>query len=158
MPVHTWTPFTLDEFNADHRHFETIGQFMVTDLFTVLEDDVVDLVTNLMDWRHIRQIPVEDKNHALVGMVTHRDLLHHLRRLGTKIDGNPSEAIPVSEIMSRNPLHVTPGTPTLEALDILQANDLSCLPVVENDRLVGLVTEHDIMQIAAPLLRRFLEP
>jgi len=58
--------------------------------------------------------------------------------------------------MSRDPIHVSPDTPTLEALEILQANDLSCLPVVENNRLVGLVTEHDIMQIAAPLLRRFL--
>jgi CBS domain-containing protein len=42
-------------------------------------------------------------------------------------------------------------------MKILQDNDLSCLPVVENDRLVGLITEHDIMQIAAPLLKRFLE-
>ena len=156
-PVHTWTPFTLDEFVTEHRHFETVGQFMVTDLFTVLEDDVVDLVTNLMDWRHIRQIPVEDKNHALVGMVTHRDLLHHMRRLGSATDPSQQGAISVAEIMSRDPIHVSPNTPTLEAMEVLQANDLSCLPVVENNRLVGLITEHDIMQIAVPLLRRFLK-
>lgn len=156
-PVHTWTPFTLDEYSDDSRHFETVGQFMITDLFTVLEDDVVDLVTNLMEWRHIRQIPVEDKHHALVGMVTHRDLLQHLRRLGSAIEGQDTGPVSVSEIMSRDPIHVDPETKTLEALKILQDNELSCLPVVENDRLVGLITEHDIMQIAAPLLKRFLE-
>ena len=156
MPVHTWSEFALEEFAKDPKHFETVGQFMITDLFTVREDDVVDLVTNLMEWRHIRQIPVEDKDHALVGMVTHRDLVQHLKRLGTATESSTSSAISVSEIMSRDPKFVNPQTPTLEAMKILQTNELSCLPVVEDNRLVGLITEHDIMQIAAPLLKRFL--
>lgn len=157
-PVHTWKPFSSDEFASDPRHVRTVGQFMITNLFTVREDDVVDLVTNLMEWRHIRQIPVEDDHAKLVGMVTHRNLIQHLRSLGTAHEqGSEVPAISVSEIMNRDPLHVHPDTPTLEAFRILKEHELSCLPVVEDGKLVGLVTEHDIMQIAGPLLMKFLD-
>ena len=156
-PVHTWPPFDASARFTDRRQVARVGQYMTTDLFTVHENDVVDLVTNLMDWKHIRHIPVEDDHHALVGMVTHRDLLHHLRRMGPgRPDGEEAKSIAVSEIMSREPIFVTPETTTIEAIGLMQARQISCLPVVEQGRLVGIVTEHDIIQIAAPILENFL--
>ncbi|MCH2161387.1 MAG: glutamate-cysteine ligase family protein [Phycisphaerales bacterium] len=156
-PVHAWEPFDASAHFTDRRQVARIGQFMTTDLFTVHENDVVDLVTNLMEWKHIRHIPVEDDQHALVGMVSHRDLLHHLRRIGHgKAGDDQVPSVAVSEIMTTDPIFVSPETTTIEALRVLQEHSISCLPVVENGRLVGIVTEHDILQIAAPLLEDFL--
>ena len=152
-PVHTWQPISPDEFDADKHHILTVGQYMTTDLFTVNENDVIDLVTNLMHWKHIRHVPVEDDQHKLVGIVSHRDLLKHATRARTRDDRRP---VPVSEIMKPDPVTVTPDTTTLDAIDRMREHKLSCLPVVEDGRLVGVVTEHDFMRIAAPLLRRFL--
>ena len=156
-PVHEWTPFDDTTSLTDRRQVARVGQYMATDLFTVHENDVVDLVTNLMDWKHIRHIPVEDDAHALVGLVTHRDLLHHLRRLGRSESSDEEvRSVPVSSIMSRNPITVGPETSTIDAVNLLHEHDISCLPVVENGRLVGIVTEHDLLKIAAPMLERFL--
>ncbi|MEO1128749.1 MAG: glutamate-cysteine ligase family protein [Planctomycetota bacterium] len=152
-PVHTWKPIDESEFEGDKQHIMTVGQYMTTDLFTVHQNDVVDLVTNLMDWKHIRHVPVEDDDHRLVGLVSHRDLLRHLGRARDRED---LDARPVSEIMKPDPITVSPQSTTLEVINVMRTHQISCLPVVENDRLVGVITEHDLMQIAAPLLERFL--
>ena len=55
--------------------YRTVGQFMSTDLFTVQPDDLIDLAASVMDWRHIRHVPVENQQGRLVGLVTHRNLL-----------------------------------------------------------------------------------
>ncbi len=49
--------------------------------------------------------------------------------------------MPVTEIMRRNIVTVTPETKTIDAIDIMRANPISILPVVKNDKLVGVVTE-----------------
>ncbi len=51
---------------------------MSTDLLTVREDEPIDLVANLMDWHRIHHVPVEDNEHRLVGLVSHRPLLRFL--------------------------------------------------------------------------------
>ncbi|MDG2032153.1 MAG: glutamate-cysteine ligase family protein [Phycisphaerales bacterium] len=154
-PVHTWKPLDPAEFQVDSRHVRTVGQFMATEIFTVHENDVVDLVTNLMDWKHLRHIPVEDDDHALVGLVTHRDLLHHLRRLGGRSE-DEDRSVPVSDIMKREVMTVTPETPSREALRIMREHRIGSLPVVDKGKLVGIITDYDFMKIADPILDRFL--
>ena len=53
---------------------------MTTDVFSVRPEDVVDLAASLMDWRHIRHVPVEDGEGKLVGLVSHRTLLRSSAR------------------------------------------------------------------------------
>ena len=53
---------------------------MSTDLFTVRADDLLDLAASVMDWRHVRHVPVEDEQGRLVGLITHRALLHLLSK------------------------------------------------------------------------------
>ena len=51
---------------------------------------------------------------------------------------------------------VTPETSTLEAIDMMRKNAVSCLPVLKGEKLVGLVTEADFMPIAYELLEKQL--
>jgi CBS domain-containing protein len=152
-PVHEWPLARLEEAGGWVKHYGHIEQFMTTDLFTVNEDELVDLVACLMDWEHIRHVPVEDNEHRLVGLVTHRTLLRLLARTSVTDRNRP---IPVSEVMQPQPITVTPGTPTLEAIQIMKKNKIGCLPVVEDERLIGIVTERDFMNVAQQLLEELL--
>jgi CBS domain-containing protein len=134
--------------------YQTIGQFMTQDLFTVHPDDIVDFAASLMDWRHVRHVPVEDTEGRLVGLVSHRSLLKLFAQ--GRIGGD--ERITVEEIMDQDPLTVHPDTPTVEAIRTMRENRLACLPVVRGDKLVGIVTEHDFIKVASRLLESQLSP
>ncbi len=154
-PVHEWEMAALDEAGAERSHYARIDQLMTTDLFTVGEDEVVDMVAYVMNWKNIRHVPVEDNRHRLVGLVTHRSLL---RLVGESLASAVVRAVPVREIMTREVVTVRPETSTLEAIRLMRQHKISCLPVVEaDDRLVGIVTERDFMGIAGQLLENFLE-
>jgi CBS domain-containing protein/gamma-glutamyl:cysteine ligase YbdK (ATP-grasp superfamily) len=153
-PVHEWPLATLAESGSWRQSYLKVGQFMTTDLFTVHPDDVVDLAASLMDWRHIRHVPVEDNQGNLVGLVSHRQLL---RLVGRGIgSGGKSANVAVQDIMKREPVTVTPDTPTLEAIEKMRRHKVGCLPVVEGGRLVGIITEKDLVYVAAELLEQQL--
>ena len=150
-PVHEWDLATAED--TDWRdNCRTIEQVMTRDLFTVGPEDLVDLAANLMDWEHIRHVPVEDSSGKLVGIISHRQLLRLVAR-GMK----NQKPVAVKELMKENPVTVTPETDSLEAIEIMRKHQVSCLPVVRDDnRLVGIVTEVDFIGIAAKLLEEKL--
>lgn len=152
QPVADWK---LAEFcpSQDWREsYRTVGQFMATDLFTVRPDDIVDFAASLMEWRYVRHVPVEDDSGQLLGLVSHRQLLRLIAR-GLDRDGEP---VTVRDIMRPNPMTVSPETTTVEAIRLMRENRLSCLPVVEAGKLVGLVTEYDLIVVASRLLETVL--
>lgn len=153
VPVHRWTPMELSEDDAAHHAFATVSQCMSTDLFTVTEDECIDLVASIMDWERLRHIPVEDAHRRLVGLVSYRILL---RALLKRRPGEHEAPISVAEIMIRDPVTVSPDTPTLDAINLMCEHRVACLPVVEDGRLVGIVSERDYTQIARRLLQRAL--
>jgi CBS domain-containing protein len=152
-PVHEWKLAEADELSDWSQSYQTVGQFMATDLFTLRPDDLVDLAASLMDWRHIRHVPVEDEDGHLVGLVTHRGLLRLLTRGTTAQDGT---SMTVREIMKKNPTSVSSTTPTLEAIEIMRKSRIGCLPVVDGNQLVGIVTSYDFLTATAGLFKQHL--
>jgi len=152
-PVHTWPIIEATE-NEDWRQsYQNVGQFMATDLFTLRPDDLVDLAASVMDWRHIRHVPVEDEEGGLVGLVTHRALLRLLSRGTQTQTTNP---LTVREIMKTDPVTVSSTTPTLEAMELMRCNRVGCLPVVDDGQLVGIVTSYDFLDASARLFKEQL--
>ncbi|NOX59919.1 MAG: CBS domain-containing protein [Planctomycetes bacterium] len=152
-PVHTWPLASLDRSDAVKRGYRRVEQYMTTDLFTVNEDDSVDLVANMMVWQGVRHVPVEDSQHRLVGLVSYRQIL---RLIGDQKPGTNSENVAVSAVMRENPLTVSPETKTLDAISMMLEHKVSCLPVVKNDNLVGIVSDHDFLEVAAELFKKEL--
>jgi len=152
-PVHEWKLAEAGELTDWGQSYQTVGQFMSTDLFTLRPTDLVDLAASLMDWRHIRHVPVEDEKGHLVGLVTHRGLLRLLSRGSIAPDGT---SMTVREIMKPNPTTVTSSTPTLEAIEIMRRSGIGCLPVVDDNRLVGIVTSYDFLTATASLFKQHL--
>lgn len=148
-PVHDWPLAQLRDAGGWKHNYLRVEQIMTTDVFSVHEDDVIDLVASVMDWRKIRHVPVEDDQHHLVGLVSYRALL---RLLAQDLPHGKDNPVPVRDMMQRDPITVTPETHTLEAIRIMRAKGVTCLPVVKEGRLVGIFTEHDLTDIAAELL------
>ncbi len=150
-PVHNWELAMLSGFRDWANSFRNLGQFMTTDLFTLRPDDLIDLAASVMNWRHIRHIPVEDNEGHLIGLVSHRDLL---RTLAQRTSGKKAEPVKVKEIMKPNPLTATPDTSIIEAIEFMRAHHIGCLPIVERGHLVGIVTVYDFLSISADLIKK----
>jgi len=153
QPVHCWSIIEKADPDEWEHGYRTVGQFMSTDLFTVSPDDLVDLAASMMDWRHVRHVPVEDADGRLVGLITHRGLLRMISNGNRSTDPNP---ITVRDIMVPDPVTVSPATSSLQAIELMRANRIGCLPVVEGGHLVGIVTSYDFLEASARLFKQHL--
>jgi len=123
---------------------------MQRNVITVPSSTTILEAQKIMRERVIRRLPVVDEG-KLVGIVTYNDLL----------EASPSKAttlsrfeltyllskMTVADIMTRKVVFVEPDTPIEEAALIMNKNHIGALPVVDEDKLVGIITESDIFEI-----------
>ena len=76
--------------------------------------------------------------------------------VGQGMRGTERAPVAVKDIMITDPVVVTPNTPTLEAIEKLREHRIGSLPVVEDGRLVGILTERDLIRVAAMLFEKHL--
>ncbi len=150
-PIHKWGLAKTDDMEMWQPSSLLVEEFMTTDLFTVQKDDILELVANLFDWRRIRYVPVEDDSKHLVGLVTMRTVFREYNKI---INQKGKASLSVEEIMLRNPITIHPEASILEAIKIMEEQQIGCLPVVKNNRLVGIITEQNYMTITGRLLKR----
>lgn len=127
-----------------------VADVMTAEVFTLEREDSLGIVREFMNWRNIRHIPVTDISSKLVGLVTHRDFLGLAI---SKLAGLPEDevtnlynSIPISEIMRTDVTAVSPELSIVEAAKVMMANKYGCLPVVEDGKLVGIITEADFVK------------
>jgi CBS domain-containing protein/gamma-glutamyl:cysteine ligase YbdK (ATP-grasp superfamily) len=147
-PVHRWAVIKAYGSEGWRQSRHTVGHLMSTDLFTVRPDDLVEMVARVMEWRDVRHVPVEDEEGRLVGIVSHRSLLCIL---ADRLPGGVEELIAVRQIMNPDPVSVAPTTPVAEAVELMRRRRIGSLPVVEDGRLVGIVTVYDFLESSARL-------
>ncbi|MEH0153298.1 CBS domain-containing protein [Limibacter armeniacum] len=134
-PVHEWgIPESDYKPQVDSKQ---VGQVMSTQLFTVNENDLAELATNIMYWNNIHHVPVEDNSGKLVGLLTWSMMNHFLMQ-------NDSDIYTVSDIMVKNVISVNIKTDIDEAIKLMQKHEIGCLPVIQNDYLVGIITRNDL--------------
>jgi CBS domain-containing protein len=150
-PVHEWPSARVEEGKTRTCEDLRIEEFMTTDLFTVHPDEPIDLVVHLMNWKHIRHVPVEDEQGNLVGVISWFEIVHHY---GQRAGAEQSPALAVHTILQENPKTVSPETSVLEAITIMRQEKMDCLLVVKERHLVGIVTERDILSITVRLLEQ----
>jgi CBS domain-containing protein len=149
QPVSEWEPASIDEAGGWRQMYLKVEQYMTTDLYTVGEDESLDLVASMMAWKRIRHVPVEDNQHELIGLVSYRSLLALFARQGMHgVDRQTA----VSQIMKRDPITISPDQSILDAMTTMREKKIAALPVVKDGRLMGIITERDFMNMAAELL------
>ena len=150
-PIHEW-PLAQLEKNLDWRaSYHRLGQFMTTKLITVRPDDSMDLAASIMDWKRVRHVPVENDKGELIGLISHRSIIKKI------VAGEREESVAIRDIMNPNPIYAYPQTNTVEALQTMREERISCLPIVDDDNiLVGVVTEYDFIKLATKILENDL--
>lgn len=102
------------------------------------------------------RLPVLDNEKHLVGIISEKDILlaapSPASTLSTYEINYLLSRLKVKNIMSRNPLTITKTTTIEEAVKLMVENDLSCLPVMENGYMAGIVSKSDLFKILLELL------
>ncbi len=114
-------------------------------------DSCLEAVARMHQAR-VRHLPVVNREGMLVGIVTDRDLRHHLfsphvyKDLGSISMDTVLKAVPVAEIMSTQVITVVPEDDLMDAARFMLEEKVGSLPVVENGRAVGIITETDLLR------------
>ena len=126
-----------------------VKDLMSPDVETLFEDETMDLANTVMTLGRIRHLPVTDHQGKLLGLVSHRDLLRAFADLYRARGPDIDEAhVNVREIMTTEVTTIGPDDPALKAAELIWENKFGCLPVVDHDRVIGIITESDFVRTA----------
>lgn len=129
-----------------------VRDWMTPNPITIQPKTTLPEAHKLMQEAHIRRLPVVDHG-RLVGIIT----------LGDVREASPSDAttlsiyelnyllskLAVEKIMTREPLTIAPDATIRQAAGLMLENKIGGLPVVQNDRVIGIITESDIFRVLA---------
>ena len=118
---------------------DTVGGVMTRDVVTVSPDRPVEVAVRAMIDHDIGSVVVVEGERA-VGVFTERDLTRRV------LDDAGLLARPVGEVMSGRTVTTEPGAEVVTAFELMNERSIRRLPVVENGRLVGIVTERDLLK------------
>ena len=129
-----------------------VRELMTTDVATIGRNDELTIGDDIMKMKRLRHLPVVEEG-RLVGMLTQRDLFHAALstalNFGEKAQKEFLKTVVVKEVMTDEVLTIDPGADVKEAARRMIEHKIGCLPVVENGKLVGLVTETDLLRVIA---------
>lgn len=120
-----------------------VADIMSSPVVTVDIQTTAKDAANIMVQNRIGSILVTEKGRA-IGIVTERDMLERVLALG-----KDPLSVSVNEIMSRPIVSINKQAPILEAIRMMRRHNVRRLPVMENHKLAGLVTERDIIKAVA---------
>jgi CBS domain-containing protein len=123
-----------------------VRDFMTTDLVTLRPEQSLSVAEEMMTLRQIRNLPVVDEAGALLGLITHRDLLAAQYSALSHASGFPAAAR-ARDVMRDDVWTVSPDTPAIEAAFNLRDHVVGCLPVIEHGKLAGIITEADFLAL-----------
>ncbi len=133
-----------------------VGERMTRNPVTINEEASIDEGLHLMRERKVRRLPVLDAAGRMVGIISDKDLLHAAPSPATSLSVYELHyllsKLTIKRVMSSPVITVSPGTPVEEAARIMADNKIGGLPVLENDQLVGIITETDIFKVLLELL------
>ncbi|MCL1113105.1 CBS domain-containing protein [Shewanella basaltis] len=128
----------------------TVADIMVTRVVTIEMDDRLTLAKEIFDNVSFHHLLVIDENNTLAGILSHRDFLRALSpNIGTAAELiRDTETLQkrVHQVMSHNPITIAPHCNINQASKLILDHDIGCLPVLENNRIVGIITWKDLLR------------
>ena len=119
---------------------------------TLKRKDVLNLADDVMELGRIRHIPIME-NDQVVGVLSQRDLFRHglakVRGLQNRERKELLKAIRIEEIMRKPVITINSEASLKDAAQLMVQKKIGCLPVVEGGRLVGLITETDVLRFVS---------
>lgn len=135
-PVSTWGMLHHST-ESKFKDQRVIKHIMSSDIFSVDKKDSVELVFNIMKWKNIHHMPVINGDRELIGLLSWNDIKDCFDK-PKKLNKS------ISTIMKTDMVTIDEYAPVDEARDLMIANNIGCLPVVNKKELIGLVTVNDL--------------
>ena len=133
VPVSEWElakPLARKDANSNNK----VHKVMSTQIFTVNENDSMRLIKNVMQWKDIHHIPVINSKHKIVGIISASDI--------TEID--KFDDYSASQVMQKDIKTGSPDMPIEWAKTLMLEHNIRCLPIIDHDELVGILTQTDL--------------
>lgn len=141
---------------ADKPHLDselTVADLMTRDVRTVGPNDKLVVADELMRLGRFRHAAVLDQDGRLAGVLSQRDIFFSALAWslgqGETAHRKALESVLVKEVMHPHPITIAPDAPLAEAAGRLREHQIGCLPVLDDERLVGIVTEGDFLTLLA---------
>lgn len=141
---------------------QTVEDVMTETVVALEEHDNLSKAMEVMQRGKFRHLPIVDSQKRLVGIVSDRDILHHLpfqskqcpREADTFRSGlfdvspdDPKLKLSLKKVMTTEVVHILPESGFYDAVEILHTQKISCLPIVdEGEKLRGIITVTDVMR------------
>jgi len=130
-----------------------VRDVMSREVHTVKRNDELGIADALMKQERVRHLPVLDEDGEVCAVVSQRDLFRGalLRALGfgSRAEELMLKQVAVKEAMSSEIQTTAPDTPLADAARLMIERKIGCLPVIENGKLVGIVTETDFVRLVS---------
>ena len=133
---------------------KTLREIMTTEVTTLGRNDSLQLAQDIMTLGRVRHFPVLEDG-ELAGVMSQRDLykasLGSVMKYGEKAQREFLDTIAVKEVMNYPPVTIAPQASVQEAARLMLKEKIGCLPVLDKDELVGIVTETDMLQLVTEM-------
>jgi len=146
----------------------------VSDVITVKPDDTVQDVAGLLLVNSISAVPVVDASGKMVGIVSEGDLLRRVENrtaherpwwlkllMGRELlaaEFIKEYARKVADIMTRDVISAQPATPVVDIASLLERHRIKRVPIVQNGKIVGIVSRANLIQVLAVCRNKSLQP
>lgn len=138
LPVHAWPPLQLP---ASHTvalplHGEPlyVEDIMTQEVITIRENVSLEAIRQIFEWRQFHHVLVESPEGKLEGIISDKLLAQY--------DGE--EALLAKDIMIRKVITTSPEASIQEAQALMDQQHIHCLPVIENEKIIGIITDRDL--------------
>ena len=122
-----------------------IEEIMKQDVVTLFPSNTVKDALKIMLENKIRHLPIITKDRAVVGIITDRDIKEIVPSTMSDFSDKTVYDIKLSEVMTKNPITAHPMDFVEESAVVFYSNKIGSLPIVSNNKLVGIITETDLL-------------
>lgn len=134
----------------------TVREIMTSDVTTVQETEMLLDAAMIFARSSLRHLPVL-RDSILVGVITERDVKRFAPGVLSGVSSGKyneiMESTPLSRVMTRDPMTLKPGQDVADAAEIFSTKRFGCLPVVDDGKLVGIVTTTDMLKLMARIMK-----
>ena len=120
------------------KHDRLVKHAMSTDIFSVDENDSIELVLNIMQWKNVHHVPVINNNKKLIGLLTKADIKSYINNDKMLQDS-------IKHIMKKEVISINQYNSLNEAKALMEKHKIKGLPVVKYNKLIGIITTKDIL-------------
>lgn len=135
-----------------------VRDYMTSSVSSLTEDACLLDAALMIRHSGKRHVPVVTAENKVVGIISDRDVLRlapsMLSGLTQEEYNRVFETTPVKVVMTKNPITIAPDAPIAKAVAMLHIKKIGALPVVENEKLVGILTTTDLLGLLHELLAR----